>query len=229
MSFGNWFAHLIRGPNIGIPKDFRDHPVVAVIAGGLIEPQISLNAMRLMLFREHKVGSIIGATYTFLDIPPYPYERVEEVGSNLYHNTKRHLENSVGRIIFIGHSLGGILSLYVAQRLIREGYGERIHKIFLLGSPLYGLDTGIFLLNNRFIGNLTLPLLKNANRELGELTDILLVDIPLDKIVTIYSKSDLLVHPSQATISGAVSICVDPGHLLMIASPDVARIIHSHI
>ncbi|MDP1689333.1 MAG: hypothetical protein Q8L47_04365 [bacterium] len=230
MSLGNWLAHWIRGPNTWTPEDFSLHEITAIFAGGLGEPRRSLNAMRALLLQEYNIGSIVGSTYTVLDLPPYPYEKAENVGRALYLNTKRHLEeNEESRIIIIGHSLGGIFALQTVQRLIREGYGDRVHKIFLLGAPLYGVDPKVFLLNNFLIRDTIKPLLDIANRELAELTSIFLHDIPREKIVTIYSEGDILVHRSQATISGATNISVGSGHLLMIACPHVAKIIHSHL
>ncbi len=230
MAFGLWLQHMLGLNETKMPASEARHEITAVFAGGLGEPARSLNAMRTILGNAFNIHSTIGATYNLLDVPPFPYEKAKEVGRPLYVKTKRIISRKDKKIILIGHSLGGIFSLYTAHRLIKEGRGDNIHKIFLLGAPLYGIDPRVLLTRYKFARDiLSRPLLTRANRELSLLTDTFLADIPLSRIVTIYSESDVLVDRSQATIRGAINEKVDPGHLLMIASFDVAKIIVSHL
>lgn len=229
MSFGFWLHHMFGPHDVKMPPNESRNQTKAVLAGGLGEPVRSLNSMRAILGSAYDIYSIVGATYGFADLPPYPYQKAVIVGQSLYDKTKEVIGEDKQDIILIGHSLGGLFSLYVAHLLHKEGLGHRVRKIYLLGSPLYGMQPNIFLTRYKFISDLVGPMLETANYELSSLTETFLTNIPLSKIVTISSKSDRLVDISQSTIEGATNISVDPGHLLMIASIDVARIIHSHL
>lgn len=229
MSFGFWLQHMLGSHDIKMPLAESQPEIKAVLAGGLGEPARSLNAMRAILLGAFDIRSIVGATYSLADLPPYPYEKTAIVGQSLYKKTKEVIGEDEQDVILIGHSLGGPFCLYVAHMLHKEGLGHRVRKIFLLGSPLYGIEPNIFLTRYRLIRDLVSPLLETANYELSALTDTFLANIPLSKIVTISSESDRLVDISQSTIEGATNISVNPGHLLMVASIDVAKIIKSYI
>lgn len=206
-----------------------------MIAGGLLEPKGSLSAIRTILLKKYRIPSIVGATFRLRDLRPYPYgpypyEKTERVGEKYYNRTRQHLKERPGsRVILIGHSLGGLMSVYVAHRLEREGFGDRLQKIFLLGAPLYGVDPDYLFTSSSLARNITQPFLTHISNELTELTEFLLVDVPREKIVTLHSNSDRLVQSNHATIFGATNIRVHAGHLLMIASVEVAGIIYKNL
>lgn len=230
MDFGRWIDQWIRGPDAVTPNDFPRDGLTAVLAGGLGEPVGSLSAIRAILLKQYHIPSVVGATFSLFDLPPYPYRKIAEVGKKYYNCTKRHLEAyPESSVILIGHSLGGLISLYVAHRLEREEYGDRLQKIFLLGAPLYGLDPRFLFLNSSIIRNVIQSRLDHLGREFTELTNFLLADIPLEKIVVLYSREDRLVRPEHAIVPGATNIRIHHGHVLMIASVEVARIIYKNL
>lgn len=233
MSLLHWWKYWISGPDAGSPAELLQSQFIAVLAGGLAEPASSLSALRTMLYREYQIPSVMGATFNASDWPPYPYQRIKQVGATYYRNTKRCLHKYPNsKVILVGHSLGGLVSLYVASRLRSDGYNDRLHKIFLLGAPLYGAHPQflfVFVRELPFVREVVESRLRGISHSMAELTEFLLKDFPREDIVTMYCPSDRFVHEEHAIIAGARNIRINHGHLLMVASPEVARQIHDNV
>lgn len=105
------------------------------------------------------------------------------------------IERTQGDLLLVGHSLGGIQSIYLADL-----YPDRIRKVFAVGTPVWGCPQKVYEDSIRTLLNQPIKEWERFQQEI--------VPRQASKLVTISCENDLLAPRSVCVVAGATNYVV---------------------
>jgi triacylglycerol esterase/lipase EstA (alpha/beta hydrolase family) len=123
---------------------------------------------------------------------------------------------SCERVDIVAHSLGGVVARYYIERM---GGAAHVGRLIAIGSPLRGTALGRLI-----------PFVPST-RELSHLSPFIAELGPVQtgvQLTSIWSRADAIVSPPESASVAPVGtdfVFEDIGHLAMIFSPRVVRIV----
>jgi len=131
-------------------------------------------------------------------------------------------QTGVEEIDMIGHSMGGLIGLYMIKKL---GGHKRVRRFILLGSPVHGTWAALAGIATVGVYSASTWQLLPRSKFLDELHQG-----PIPGTVEVHSLSaarDWVCPPSSTRLKGSEAHSVNLGHSSLVISPEVYRHVHN--
>lgn len=137
----------------------------------------------------------------------------------IYRKIERILEHSPGqKIDIIGHSMGGLIGLYLVKKL---GGHARVRRLVMMGTPVRGTWIALAGIATLGLWSTSSWQLLPRSRFLDELAQGPLP--PETEVYTLAAARDWVVPHSTTRVVGATAVTVPLGHSSLVVAEDVYR------